>query len=67
MMVNYGMDKMRFGRPVITGSSIRLVTSLNAIESLRGVCRARIGFKIEIENERKPALEGEATFLYYFE
>ena len=67
MMVNYGMDKMRFGRPVITGSSIRLVTSLNAIENLRGVCRARIGFKIEIENERKPALEGEATFLYYFE
>ena len=56
MMVNYGMDKMRFGRPVITGSSIRLVTSLNAIENLRGVCRARIGFKIEIENERKPAL-----------
>ena len=67
MMVNYGMDKMRFGRPVITGSSIRLVASLNTIENLRGVCRARIGFKIEIENERKPALEGEATFLYYFE
>ena len=24
-------------------------------------------FKIEIEGQRKPALEGIATFLYYFE
>ena len=24
MLVNYGMDKMRFGQPVITGSKIRL-------------------------------------------
>ena len=27
MQVNYGMDKMRFGQPVITGSRVRLVTS----------------------------------------
>ena len=66
MMVNYGMDKMRFGKPVITGSKVRLVTKLDAIENLRGICKAQIGFKIEIEGEKKPALEGEATFLYYF-
>ena len=35
MMVNYGMDKMRFGVPVITGSKIRLVASLEHIENLR--------------------------------
>ena len=29
MLVNYGMDKMRFGQPVITGSRIRLVTKLH--------------------------------------
>ena len=67
MMVNYGMDKMRFGKPVITGSKVRLVTKLDAIENLRGICKTQIGFKIEIEGEKKPALEGEATFLYYFE
>ena len=66
MMVNYGMDKMRFGKPVLTGNSVRLSTTLNQIENLRGICKAQIGFKIEIENEKKPALEGEATFLYYF-
>lgn len=67
MMVNYGMDKMRFGKPVLTGSRIRLVTTLDSIENLRGICKAGIKFQIEIEGDRKPALEGLATFLYYFE
>ena len=67
MMVNYGMEKMRFGTPVITGSRVRLVTTLDSIENLRGICRAGIKFQIEIEGQRKPALEGLATFLYYFE
>ena len=67
MMVNYGMDKMRFGKPVLAGSRVRLVTDLAAIENLRGICKAQISFKIEIAGERKPALEGLATFLYYFE
>lgn len=66
MMVNYGMDKMRFGQAVITGSRIRLVASLDSIANLRGICKAGIKFHIEIENQRKPALEGIATFLYYF-
>ena len=67
MMVNYGMDKMRFGVPVITGSRIRLNAKLDKIENLRGICKAYIGFKREIEGQRKPALQGEAQFLYYFE
>ena len=67
MLVNYGMDKMRFGQPVVTGSKVRLVTKLHSISNLRGICKAEIEFKIEIEGQRKPALEGVATFLYYFE
>ena len=66
MLVNYGMDKMRFGQPVITGSRVRLVTTLASISNLRGTCKTEIAFKIEIEGERKPALEGVATFLYFF-
>ena len=67
MLVNYGMDQMRFGQPVITGSRVRLVTTMHNIQNLRGICKAEIKFKIEIEGQRKPALEGIATFLYYFE
>ncbi len=66
MLVNYGMDKMRFGQPVVTGSRVRMVTKLHNIQNLRGICKTEVDFKIEIENQRKPALEGIATFLYYF-
>ena len=66
MLVNYGMDKMRFGQAVVTGSRVRMVTKLHAISNLRGICKTEIDFKIEVEGQRKPALEGIATFLYYF-
>ena len=65
-LVNYGLDKMKFGVPVITGSRIRMKTSLHNITNLRGICKAEINFRIEVEGQRKPALEGIATFLYYF-
>ncbi len=66
MLVNYGMDKMRFGQAVPVGSRLRMVTKLHEIANLRGICKASIAFKIGIEGQRKPALEGIATFLYYF-
>ena len=66
MLVNYGMDKMRFGQPVITGSRIRMTAKLHSIQNLRGICKVEIDFKIEIEGQRKPALEGISSFLYYF-
>lgn len=66
MMVNYGMDKMRFGKPVLVGSRIRMTTKLDSIEDLRGISKVGIAFNIDIEGEKKPALQGVATFLYYF-
>ena len=67
MLVNYGMDQMRFGQAVVTGSRVRMRTKLHNIQNLRGICKTEIAFKIEIEGQRKPALEGIASFLYYFE
>jgi len=66
MMVNYGMDKMRFGQAVLSGQSVRLTASLQDIANLRGICKAEVRFRIEIKDQRKPALEGTATFLYHF-
>ena len=66
MLVNYGMDKMRFGQAVVTGSRVRLVAKLHGIQNLRGICKAEVDITIEIEGQRKPALQGLATFLYYF-
>ena len=66
MMVNYGMDKMRFGQAVLSGQRLRLVADMQSISNLRGTCKAEIKFAIEIEGQKKKALEGVATFLYFF-
>lgn len=66
MMVNYGMDNMKFGQAVLSGQSIRLVTTLQSIANLRGICKVEIKFAIEIKDQKKPALTGVATFLYHF-
>lgn len=66
LMVNYGMDKMKFGQAVLSGQSIRLVAVLESIANLRGTVKAEIKFTIEIKDQRKPALTGVATFLYHF-
>ena len=67
MLVNYGMDKLKFGQAVKSGESIRLVADLLSIANLRGTVKAEIKFAIEIKDQKKKALEGVATFLYYFE
>lgn len=66
MMINYGIEKMKFGQAVLSGQRVRLVASLHNLQNLRGVAKAEIKFAIEIEGEKKKALEGIAVFLYYF-
>lgn len=66
MMVNYGMDKMKFGQAVLSGQRIRMTADLHSLVNLRGTAKAEIKFAIEIEGQKKKALEGIATFLYYF-
>ncbi|MCU4155705.1 MaoC family dehydratase [Carboxylicivirga sp. A043] len=66
MQVNYGIEKLKFNAPVVVGSKVRLHAKVNNAVNLRGVCRANIGIKLEIEGSRKPAYEGEIVFLYHF-
>ena len=35
MMVNYGMDKMKYGQAVLSGQSVRLVATLHSIANLQ--------------------------------
>ncbi len=65
-LVNYGMDKMKFGQPVLSGQSVRLNTTLEAIANLRGAVRMSIRFTIDIKETGKIALEGLCTFVYFF-
>lgn len=65
-MMNYGMEKMRFGQPVLSGQSIRLRISLDDITNLRGAVKTNVKFVVEIQESGKKAVEGIATFVYYF-
>lgn len=66
MMVNYGMEKLRFGQPVKSGDSVRLTATLASIANLRGITKVEVSFVLNIKDQKKFALEGTATFLYYF-
>ncbi len=66
MMINYGIDKMRFGQAVLAGQSIRLSTTLQSLANLRGAIKAEIKFVIEVQETGKKAIDGIATFIYYF-
>ncbi|MBQ9286585.1 MAG: MaoC family dehydratase [Bacteroidaceae bacterium] len=65
-LVNYGMDKMKFGQPVLSGQSVRMTTFMESLANLRGAIRMSIHFNIEIKETGKTALEGVATFIYFF-
>lgn len=65
-MMNYGLDKMKFAQPVLSGQSVRMVTKLEEIQNLRGAVKTSIKFTIEIKETGKKAVEGLATFIYYF-
>ena len=67
MLINYGMDKMKFGQAVLSGQRVCLRALLHNLQNLRGTAKAEVKIRIEIEGQKKPALEGIAIFLYYFE
>jgi acyl dehydratase len=66
LQVNYGIEKLKFNQPVLVNDRVRLVAKLVGVVNLRGVVRANIGVTLEIEDNRKPAYEGEVVFLYHF-
>lgn len=67
MLVNYGIDKMKFGQPVLSGQSISLTTKLQSIQNLRGAVKTEVKFTMNVKETRKKAIEGIAIFIYYFE
>lgn len=66
LQVNYGIEKFKFNQPVLVNSKVRLVARVNSAVNLRGVTKAIIGVKLEIEGNKKPAYEGDIVFIYHF-
>ncbi|MBC8006009.1 MAG: MaoC family dehydratase [Verrucomicrobia bacterium] len=66
MLVNYGIESFRFSQPVLVNSKIRTRVKLNSVSNLRGISKIKLDIAMEIEGNRKPAFEGNITFLYHF-
>ena len=66
MMINYGMEDLRFNQPVLVDSEVRLRASLHSLVNLRGVSKCHLKVKLEIKGNKKPAYSGILVFLYYF-
>ena len=67
MMVNYGIENLRFANPVKVNDEIRMHATLANISDLRGTIKTEMKVKIEIKGERKPALAAQLIFLYHFQ
>ena len=67
MIVNYGIEKLRFQQPVKVNDKIRATVSLNEIKNLRGIARIQVKIVVDIEGEKKPAYDALVNFLYHFE
>ncbi len=66
MQVNYGIEKLRFNQAVLVDSKVRLVAKVASCIDLRGVTKAQMSIRLEIDGQRKPAYDGEIVFLYHF-
>lgn len=66
MMVNYGIENLRFGQPVLVNSEVRLHVKLESLMDLRGITKCQLGVTLEIKGNKKPALKGTLVFLYHF-
>lgn len=67
MLVNYGIDKMKFGQAVKVNSEIKLTAKLKSLANLRGISKAEVEALMEIKGEKKPAFTATMIFLYHFE
>ncbi len=66
MLVNYGMDSLKFGQPVLVNSEVRIKTWLKSIVNLKGTAKAEVDVVMEIKDSKKPAFKGVVVFLYQF-
>ena len=66
MLVNYGIENLKFGQPVVVDSEVRIKTTLKSLINLRGTAKAEVEVVMEIKDSKKPAYKGVIVFLYQF-
>lgn len=65
LVVNGGLNKVRFHAPVPVGSRIRGVAALTQARELSNGARVVVQVKVEIEGENKPACIADQVLVFY--
>jgi acyl dehydratase len=63
MLINYGLDRVRFLTPVRVGSKVRSSADLLAVNRTEGGLRITVRHTVEIDGETKPAMVAESIAL----
>jgi acyl dehydratase len=66
MLVNYGIESLKFNQPVVVDSEVRMRVNLQSIVNLRGIAKASLSATLEIKDNPKPAFAATIVFLYHF-
>lgn len=66
MLVNYGIERLKFNQPVLVNNEVRLSVQLHSITNLRGIAKAEMEVVLEIKDNKKPAFTATLLFLYHF-
>lgn len=66
MLINYGIEKLKFNQPVVVDSEVRLRVKLESLVNLRGIAKAELKAILEIKDSPKNAFEETVIFLYHF-
>ena len=64
LVVNYGLDRVRFLQPVTAGSRVRATSTVTSAEPTPQGVRATFTVTVEIEGATRPALIAETVVLY---
>ncbi len=65
VILNYGLNKVRFPAPLKVGSRIRMHVELTEVNELEGGAEAIYRLTYEIEDEPKPCCVADLVFRYY--
>jgi acyl dehydratase len=66
MLINYGIEDLKFAQPVVVDSEVRLRVSLSSLVNLRGIAKTGLDARLEIKDSPKPAFTATVVLLYHF-
>jgi acyl dehydratase len=64
MGINYGLDRVRFPSPVLTGSSIRAEATLTDVKETHLGSLAHVRMRVEVEGQQKAACIADTLSLF---